>query len=125
MVTVLIDIDEAFARAPLGDSGKLGLPVDGGVDVESFSDALMAMGRVALVLNQKGLYEYDRSVYAVHWDGALLAPVTDEGTFTFGALGEEADDFQNGLDTVAEVASQYRSPSSLTAVDSMGNRVGG
>lgn len=100
---------------------RFGLPVSGTESADEISAGLMKMGRVLVVLDEQGGFEYDPDLYRVHWDGVFLTPVEDDGTFTFSALGETADAFHDGVDTLKELEAEASRDGFVFATDELGN----
>lgn len=124
-ISVELEVERQFDTS-LGivDQVRFGLPIDGATDYEAMRQGLISMGRVVVVLDPPGAFSYDPSLYRVHWDGVFLAPVSDDGTFVFSALGDEARHFQGGLDTIAELSAAHeaRRPVVESARDGHGRR---
>lgn len=120
-VDVTLELDKAHGNS-LGrvSTVRFGLPVSGGEDVEAISAGLEEMGRVIVVLDEPGAFEYDPALHPVHWDGVFLAPVDEAGSFRFSALGEDAATFQGGLDTLVELDRAAAAATVKIATDQLG-----
>lgn len=98
-----LDVERSVGSVPEAGVVRVVLPIDGDVDPAAFSRDVEAMGTVIAVLDRPGAFAADPSAHPVRWDGVFLAPVDSAGGFTFAALGDAAEEFQAGLDTVDEV----------------------
>lgn len=105
-----LDVERSVGSLPDAGAVRVVLPIGGDVDPASFSRDVEAMGTVIAVLDRPGAFEVDPSAHPVHWDGVFLAPVDADGSFTFAALGDSAEEFQAGLDTVDEVMTAAHGP---------------
>lgn len=110
LMVVTLDVDEAVGSLPEDGAVRVVLPLGADVDPETFSQDVEAMGTVIAVLDPPGAFEVDVSAHPVHWDGVFLAPIDADGGFTFAALGDDAEPFQAGLDTVDELMAAAAEP---------------
>lgn len=101
---------------------KVGVVIDGGLDTAAAQAGYAALGRVALVLNEPGKFEFDPSLYSVRQSGALLGVVSKNGTISFPAMGSESTAFLDGLDTVAEVVAGAKEDTDVVDVETDGGQ---
>lgn len=93
----------------LGDVAKtvrVGVVVDGSLAPDEAIAGYLGLGRIALVLNAPGKFDFDPDLYSVRESGSLLALVSKHGQITFPALGADNDDFVGALDTVPELVDE-------------------
>jgi len=82
-VHLIVDVDERIGSAEPRESIKVGLAFNGGADVKSMKRGLKNLGTVLLFLERSSpVFSYDRSLYSIVEDGALLATVGAKGTIT-------------------------------------------
>jgi|GEM_PF-990219 len=111
-LTVTVAVERTFGpRLDGADQIRFGIPLDGAQDAHGAMNELAALGRVIVVLDPQGRFAYDPDLYGVHWDGAFLGLVGDDGRFEFPALADDVDvAFMAGLDEVAEIEQIYGAP---------------
>jgi hypothetical protein len=120
-IDVTLNVEEAFGEGiEDGDVIRFALPLNASDNAASVMKGIASMGKVVVVLDEPGRFAYDKALYSVHWDGVFVAPITDDGAFTFAALGESAPAFQNGLDSVEELRREALRPTEMYETDSMG-----
>ena len=94
----------------LGDADartiKVGVVIDGGMDAEKARKGYLSLGRVALVLDEPGFFEFDPSLYSVRQSGNLFGVVTKSGAVQFPGLGSGAASFVGSTDTVADLVAE-------------------
>lgn len=96
---------------------KVGVVIDGGMDVVKSRDGYLSLGRVALVLNAPGKFGFDPAMYSIRQSGALLGLVSASGKLRFPGLGTESADFVDGLDSIDEVVTEAVAPAEVVDVD--------
>lgn len=101
---------------------EVGVVIDGGLDTKAARAGYLALGRVALVLNEPGKYAFDETLYSVRQSGALLGVVSKNGTISFPAMGAESTEFLDGLDTVAEVVAGAKEDTEVVEVETNGGQ---
>jgi hypothetical protein len=96
---------------------KVGVVIDGGMDVVQARDGYLSLGRVALVLNEPGKYAFDPSLYSIRQSGALIGLVSKTGELQFPALGAESDEFVGDLDNVESIVDESEAPTEVLDVE--------
>jgi hypothetical protein len=96
---------------------KVGVVIDGSMDVVQARDGYLSLGRVAIVLNEPGKFEFDPSLYSIRQSGALIGLVSKTGDVSFPALGAENDEFVGDLDSVEAIVDEAEAPAEVVTVD--------
>lgn len=104
----------------LGDVGaktiRVGYVIDGTADLSTMEQGLESLGRVTLVLNPQGKFDFDPTLYSVRQSGALLGTVASDGTISFPALGHDESEFLAGADSVQDLVAEDDGSTQLTKV---------
>jgi hypothetical protein len=85
---------------------RVGIKVTNPVDVEQLSRGLVEVGRILVVLDEPGDFDFNTNLYSVRRSGTMLATVAEDGTLTFPALSETESDFVGTLTTIDEVLAE-------------------
>jgi hypothetical protein len=102
---------------------RVGVVIDGGMDVATATAGYLGLGRIALVLNEPGKFDFDPDLYSVRESGTLFGLVSKHGEISFPALGGANDDFVGALDTVTAVVDEAADVAPVVAVTTDGGEL--
>lgn len=107
-----IDVEEVLGGAAPSPPVVVGLAVSGGEDPEALAESLESLGDVFLLLAEAGpVFNYDRSLYRILGDGALLATVSRDGRLHFPVLDPSDEAALVGeLRTIGDVRREAAEP---------------
>lgn len=88
------------AQAPANEV-RVGLAFSGTADRGAIEVGLTGR-RVLLALDTPGFFRHNEELYSIAHSGALLGLV-DDGVFSLPVMGDDAAEFLNGVDTLAEL----------------------
>ena len=120
VVIVTIAVDSAVGEVTGDSTVRLGIAVDGAADIATAIEGYQQLGRVIVVLDAKGTFELDSSLYSARQGGALFGLVADDGSITFPAQGDNNAAFLDGLNTVTDVLSEATGPDVISEVERAG-----
>lgn len=115
--TLVLSVSERIGFSDPAPSLDLAVPISGDLPFEDFRAGVVAMGSVVAVLDHRE----PGATYGIHWDGAYLAPVAEDGSFKFAGLGGEAEALQSGMDTLAELREESAKPPVVIVTDGSGS----
>jgi hypothetical protein len=82
-----LDVKDSFGDGDVPGTVTAGLVVPGNADFEKVRGDMLALGTVVAVLDRGSpIFEYDRSVWAIDGNGALLATIADDGALALPAV---------------------------------------
>jgi hypothetical protein len=87
---------------------QVGYVLDATLDADKLVDQLDDLGKVAVVLNRPGKFDFDPELYSVRWSGALLGLVDKNKEISFPGLGHESEEFVGDLETVDDVVAENK-----------------
>jgi len=96
---------------------EVGYVLDATLDADKLVDQLDDLGKVAVVLNRPGKFDFDPELYSVRWSGALLGLVDKNKEISFPGLGHESEEFVGDLETVDDVVAENKKPHETVEVE--------
>lgn len=121
VIDITVDVEDTTGIDPVKQV-HIGVVADG-PDTDSLLRGARSLGEVVVVLDRQGFFKSDPQLYNIGDFNALLGTVRADGTITFPALGDEADEFVGDLTTWEDVDAELIAKKQPIKTDLMGNRI--
>jgi hypothetical protein len=116
-----IQVEEAFGRVLGARTLPVGLAVAGNASYDLLRRGLLDMGSAVFALYPRSpVFAYTRGLWAIHENGALIAPVSSSGVLSLPAFEGDAARFLRGASTLAQLRTSAQGLGKILTVKRQG-----
>lgn len=114
---IKVSVQERIDPGPKPEVVAVEVVFDGNLDIGVARSGLESLGTVLLFLVEGDLFQQEKDIFRIAYDGEMLATVGGSGQVRFPAMGERDSQFRGGVNTLSDLRRAARAEERFIEVD--------
>lgn len=114
---ITVSVQERIDPGPKPEVVPVEVVFDGNLDIGVARSGLESLGTVLLFLVEGDLFQQEKDIFRIAYDGEMLATVGGSGQVRFPAMGERDSQFRGGVNTLSDLRRAARAEERFIEVD--------